>query len=212
MLAAFRVMKATLPPTAFRTPRAFRAWLERHHADLDELLVRCFKSHAAERGLTYSQALDEALCFGWIDGVRRSVDEDTFSVRFSPRKEKSKWSAVNVARARVLEEEGRMRPPGLRAFRKRGEGGSKVGYSYESRPQELAPGYLRKLRARPRALAFYEAQPPWYRRVSAFWVMSAKQEETRVRRLEQLIACSERGRTIGPLTRAKEPRRTPRGR
>ena len=204
-------MKAALPPTAFRTPQAFRAWLERHHADVDELLVRCYKSHAASRGLTYSQALDEALCFGWIDGVRRSVDEDTFSVRFSPRREKSKWSAVNVARARALEAGGRMRPPGLRAFRKRAEGGSKTGYSYESRPQELAPAYVRKLRARPRALAFYEAQPPWYRRVSAFWVMSAKREETRARRLEQLIACSEQGRTIGPLTRAKEPRRTPRG-
>ena len=201
-------MKAALQPTAFRTPKSFRAWLEKHHADVDELLVRCFKTHAASRGVTYSQALDEALCFGWIDGVRRSVDEASFSVRFSPRKEKSKWSAVNVARARALEGEGRMRPPGLRAFRRRAEGGSKTGYSYESRPRELAPAYLRRLRARPRALAFYEAQPPWYRRVSAFWVMSAKHEETRARRLEQLIACSERGKPIVPLTRAKGPRRT----
>jgi uncharacterized protein YdeI (YjbR/CyaY-like superfamily) len=202
-------MKPPTGPTAFRTPQAFRAWLERHHADTRELQVRCFKTHAADRGMTYLQALDEALCFGWIDGVRRPVDEDTFSVRFSPRKEKSKWSAVNVARARVLEGDGRMRPAGQRAFRKRGEGDSSTSYSYESRSQELAPASLRRFRSHPKAHAFYAAQPPWYRRISAFWVMSAKREETRARRLETLIACSERGKTIPPLTRGKGPRRRP---
>jgi len=146
-------MKPRTEPTAFRTPTAFRAWLENHHADVHELLVRCFKKHAAERGMTYVQALDEALCFGWIDGVRRSVDEDTFSVRFTPRKEKSKWSAVNVARARVLETEGRMRPPGRRAFGERGDGDARTTYSYESRPQALAPAYLRQMAAYRWALA-----------------------------------------------------------
>jgi uncharacterized protein YdeI (YjbR/CyaY-like superfamily) len=195
-------MKTTPPSTPFRTPQAFHAWLEAHHADAAELVVRCFKTHAAGRGMTYSQALDEALCFGWIDGVRRSVDADSFSVRFTPRQEKSKWSAVNVARARVLEREGRMRPPGLVAFRKRSDGDSEAPYSYESRPQELAPAYAKRIRANPRARAFYESQPPWYRRTTAFWVMSAKQEETRLRRLSALIACSEAGRPIDALARA----------
>ena len=131
----------------FTGPSAFRAWLERHHDRESELLVRCFKNHAAGEGLTYFQALDEALCFGWIDGVRRRLDGDSFSVRFSPRKARSKWSAVNVQRATALEGEGRMRPPGKEAFRKRGEGRDRTAYSYESRPQALSPAYLKKLRA-----------------------------------------------------------------
>jgi uncharacterized protein YdeI (YjbR/CyaY-like superfamily) len=193
-------------PTTFRSAAAFRAWLQKRHARVEELLVRCFKNHAAARGLTYRQALDEALCFGWIDGVRRSLDADSFSVRFTPRREKSRWSAVNVARVRALIAEGRMAPSGRRAFEKRGDGGTRAGYSYESRPRALAPAYLRALRASPRAFASYAAQPPWYRRTTAFWVMSAKHEETRRRRLSTLIACHERGQTLPQLTRTKTAR------
>ncbi len=191
-----------MKPRAFRTAAAFRSWLERHHAVESELVVRCFKVEARRRGMTYAEALDEALCFGWIDGVRRSVDEHSFSVRFTPRKAKSYWSAVNRRHAERLEAEGRMRPAGRAAFRS-GTGAAADRYSFERRPQGLSPEYEQRLRARPCAWAFYQRQPPWYRRTSAFWVMSAKREETRERRLSELIACSEAQRPIGPLAGGK---------
>jgi uncharacterized protein YdeI (YjbR/CyaY-like superfamily) len=192
---------------SFPGRESFRRWLEKHHDQVSELLLLCRKTGAAGRGVTYRDALDEALCIGWIDGVRRAVDESTFSVRFTPRKPKSAWSAVNIARARELEAEGRMHPAGLAAFRARG----KPAYSYESRPRALAPAYLAKLRAHPRAWAFFEAQAPWYRRTCAFWIMSAKRPETRTRRLDLLIARSERHEGVPPLkarevTPAREPR------
>jgi uncharacterized protein YdeI (YjbR/CyaY-like superfamily) len=161
------------PPMAFSAPEGFRDWLEEHHGSARELLVRCYKSHALEKGMTYPQAVDQALCFGWIDGVRRRLDGESFSVRFSPRKAGSVWSAVNVKRADVLE----------------------------------AEPYLSKLRANKRAWAFFQAQAPWYRRTASFWVMSAKQDETRLRRLQLLISCSEREKTIPALTRPPQGRR-----
>jgi uncharacterized protein YdeI (YjbR/CyaY-like superfamily) len=184
-------------PRAFSTPAQFRAWLEAHHASATELIVRCWKTHASRRGMTYRQALDEALCVGWIDGVRRSVDAESFSVRFTPRKPKSAWSGVNIKRLGQLQAERRVRPAGLAAFLAR----VKTQYSYESRPQALAPAYRKLFQARARAWVFFEAQPPWYRRTSAFWVMSAKRPETRVRRLELLIESSERREAIRPLKR-----------
>jgi uncharacterized protein YdeI (YjbR/CyaY-like superfamily) len=187
------------PPIAFASPAAFRAWLAKH-GDEPELLVRLSKNHAKTEGMTYKQALDEALCFGWIDGVRRAVDAHTFSQRFTPRKPKSYWSAVNIERAKELEAEGRMAPAGLAAFRARTDAAER--YSFEAQARELCPAFAKKLRANARAWAFFQAQPPWYRRVSSFWVMSAKKEETRVKRLETLIACSEKGEPIGPLKRA----------
>ncbi|HVO12940.1 MAG TPA: YdeI/OmpD-associated family protein [Vicinamibacteria bacterium] len=189
-------------PRAFRSAAAFRAWLEAHHASASELLVRCFKVSARDRGVTYTEALDEALCFGWIDGVRRAVDAHSFSVRFTPRKAKSYWSAVNRRHAERLQADGRMHPAGLAAFRKAAGAGAGA-YSFERRPQSLPPAYQKRLRARPRAWAFYQQQPPWYRRTSAFWVISARREETRERRLAELIACSEEQRPIGPLARTK---------
>jgi uncharacterized protein YdeI (YjbR/CyaY-like superfamily) len=167
---------------------------------VSELLLLCRKTAAAGRGVTYREALDEALCIGWIDGVRRSVDEDSFSVRFTPRKAKSGWSAVNIARARQLEAEGRMHPAGLAAFRAR----VKPEYSYESRPRALAPAYLKKFRAHPRAWNFFSVQPPWYRRTCAFWIMSAKRAETRERRLDVLIRRSEQEEGVLPLGRPRE--------
>jgi uncharacterized protein YdeI (YjbR/CyaY-like superfamily) len=190
-----------MTPKAFRTREQFRAWLEAHHATAAELLVRCFKVHARGKGITYGEALDEALCFGWIDGVRRSVDDDSFSVRFSPRRRGSYWSAVNRRRAAALEAEGRMTAAGLAALR-RGRH-SEERYSFEAREVALSPAFERQLRTNERAWAFFRQQPPWYRRTSAFWVMSAKQEQTRARRLAQLIDCSEQQRPIGPLARAK---------
>jgi len=147
--------------------------------------------------MTYSQALDEALCFGWIDGVRRSIDEDSFSVRFSPRRSGSKWSRVNIRRFSELAGEKRVHASGHAAFLVRTD--YPRPYSYESRPVKLDAAYTRKLRADASAAEFFEQQPPGYRRLIAFWIMSAKQEATRERRLGILIKYSRRGRRIPPL-------------
>jgi uncharacterized protein YdeI (YjbR/CyaY-like superfamily) len=153
------------------------------------------------RGLTYRQALDEALCFGWIDGVRRTMDQDSFCVRFTPRKAKSKWSAVNVRRAKELEAEGRMHPAGAAAFAARDRGSA--GASFEEKPRKFDSRFARALRANRRAWEFFRAQAPWYQRTSTFWVMEAKREETRARRLAELISSSARGEPIRLLARAR---------
>jgi uncharacterized protein YdeI (YjbR/CyaY-like superfamily) len=188
-------------PSTFATQARFRAWLSRNHARESELIVRCFKVHALDRGIGYRQALDEALCFGWIDGVRRSHDADSFTQRFTPRRAKSYWSSVNIKRYKELLAEGRVRAPGVAAYEARVDRGGASPYSFEGRAVELAPAFVRRLRANPAAWSFYSAQPPSYRRLTAHWVMSAKREETRVRRLATLIADSARGRRIGPLER-----------
>jgi len=180
---------------AFASPEEFRAWLIANHGSVKELLVRCYKSHARDRGLTYRQAVDEALCFGWIDGVRRAVDENTFSVRFTPRKPKSYWSAVNIRRARELESEGRLHAAGRAVFEAR-EIRKRERYSFESKPRKLDARSEKMFRANKRAWTFFQAQAPWYRRTSIFWVMEAKREETRVRRLEELIDRSARAQPI----------------
>ena len=187
-------------PRSFDTPAEFRAWLEKHHATESELLVRCFKVQACDRGMTYPQAVDEALCFGWIDGVRRRLDADSFNVRFTPRKPRSIWSTINTRRARQLEAEGRMHAAGLAAFGARNVRRSGI-YSFESKSVGLDAAFMKKLRANKRAWTWFQAQPPSYRRTCAFWVMSAKREDTRLRRLDVLIDCSARGRTVPPLTR-----------
>jgi uncharacterized protein YdeI (YjbR/CyaY-like superfamily) len=184
----------------FASQEKFRAWLQQNHRSTAELIVRCYKASAAGKGLTYKQALDEALCFGWIDGVRRALDEESFSTRFTPRKPKSKWSAVNVKRATELQAEGRMHAAGAAVFAAR-EPAMAAGYSYESRPAELDKPLLAKLKANKRAWAFFQAQPPWYRRTSSFWVMEAKREETRERRLAELITRSAKGEPIKLLDR-----------
>lgn len=188
--------------TAFATPAAFRSWLKQNHARGKELLVRCFKVHVAERGITYVQALDEALCFGWIDGVRRSLDSDSFSVRFTPRKAKSYWSAVNIAKAEALIETGRMAPSGQAAFDARDQAPPRK-YSFESKPEGFPPAYLRKIRANAKASAHYDSRPPGYIRTHAFWVMSPVNESTRLRRLETLISSWERAEPVPPLRRRK---------
>lgn len=179
---------------AFASSEAFRAWLARHHARVPELYVRCAKVGTG-RGLTYRLALDEALCVGWIDGVRHALDATSFSVRFTPRKAGSAWSAVNIRRYKELDAEGRVRPQGRAAF----GAGVKSRYSFESRPRALGPAFVRRFRANARAWSFWGAQPPWYRRTCSFWVMSAKRAETRERRLARLIALSERGKGVPPL-------------
>jgi uncharacterized protein YdeI (YjbR/CyaY-like superfamily) len=187
----------------FRTPAPFRSWLEKNHAGTSELILRLYKTHSAHKGITYAQALDEALCFGWIDGVRRGFDKDSFTARFSPRRTRSTWSKVNVAHVRRLIKEGRMAKPGLAAFEARDHQRTGV-YSFEQRPSQLSPALGRKFRADKKAWKFFQDQAPWYRRTSIYWVMSAKHEETREKRLGILIECSGHGKPIPGLARERK--------
>ncbi len=187
--------------TFFATPAEWRAWLEQHHAQERELWVGFHKKGSGRPSITWPEAVDEALCFGWIDGVRRRIDDESYSIRFTPRKARSVWSAVNIGRVEELTRLGRMRPAGLRAFEGRAAERSGI-YAYENRDAaELAPDDEAQFRAHEAAWAFFGAQPPWYRRSAIWWVVSAKREETRRKRLATLIADSAQGRTIRELTR-----------
>jgi uncharacterized protein YdeI (YjbR/CyaY-like superfamily) len=185
-------------PKAFRTPAAFRAWLEKNHATAAELEVRLFKVHAARRGITYAQALDEALCFGWIDGVIHRLDEDSFRQRYTPRRPRSTWSRRNIEHVERLKKAGRMTPAGLAAYEARDRLQAPAAWYDKERP-ELSPQCLQALRANGKAWAHFQAQAPSYRHMTTHWVMSAAKEETRARRLGILIDCSARGRKIPPL-------------
>jgi uncharacterized protein YdeI (YjbR/CyaY-like superfamily) len=180
---------------SFRTPADFRAWLERQHASETELILRLYKVHAASKGITYQQALDEALCYGWIDGVRRSLDADSFTQRFTPRKASSYWSRVNIAKVEALIKAGRMAGPGLERFERRDM--SKSGkYSFEREAAAFTPAIEKQFRSAKRAWTFFQAQPPGYRRLLTFYVMSAKQDETRQKRLARLMAASAKGQRL----------------
>jgi uncharacterized protein YdeI (YjbR/CyaY-like superfamily) len=189
-------------PKAFRTQAAFRAWLEKHHASATELELRLFKVRAAHRGVTYQQALDEALCFGWIDGVTHGLDEDSYRQRFTPRRPRSTWSKRNVEHVERLKKAGRMTPAGLAAYEARDERRTGL-YSFEQERPELAPAYLASIRANAAAWAFFQARAPGFRRLMAHWIMSAKREETRAKRLALLIEHAASGRKI-PLLEALE--------
>jgi uncharacterized protein YdeI (YjbR/CyaY-like superfamily) len=193
-------MIASRRPRYFESPADFRSWLEKHHATARELWVGFHKKSSGKPSLTWPESVDEALCFGWIDGIRYSVDTERYRIRFSPRRPDSHWSSVNLRRARALLRQGRMRPAGLKALR-RGSAARRTGYSYENRPATLPPRYLKQLKANRKAWRFYEGQPPWYRRTATWWILSAKQEPTRLRRLTRLIQHSEREEPIPPLTR-----------
>jgi len=183
----------------FPSSSDFRAWLEVNHAKCDELWVGFYKKASGRPSVTYSEALDEALCFGWIDGVRKTVDQLAYSVRFTPRKPTSKWSAVNVARVRKLITAGRMRAAGIKAF-ETAKDKSRV-HSYEDRNSaQFAPEDEKRFRANARAWKFFESRPPGYRKTITFWVSSAKKEETRGKRLATLIEVSASGKVIDLLT------------
>jgi uncharacterized protein YdeI (YjbR/CyaY-like superfamily) len=188
-------------PTFFATPADFRAWFEEHHAAESELLVGFYKKGSGRPSITWPESVDEALCFGWIDGVRRSLGDEAYTIRFTPRKRRSIWSVVNVRRARELIEEGRMRPAGLAAFEARTEERSGV-YSFEQKDQvAFDEAQARRFQADAKAWEFFQAQPPWYRRTATWWVISAKKEETRAKRLATLIEDSAAGRPIRGLDR-----------
>jgi uncharacterized protein YdeI (YjbR/CyaY-like superfamily) len=184
----------------FETPAEFRAWLEAHHESETELWVGFHKRGTGRPSMTWPEAVDQALCFGWIDGIRRSVDQDSYTNRFTPRKPKSNWSNVNIRKVAELTAQGLMMPAGLRAFEARDEAGSGV-YSFEQRPQEFAPAYEEQFKTNAPAWAFFMTQPPGYRRLVIHWVQSAKREETRLKRLSILIEDSANGRRIAQLAR-----------
>ncbi len=189
----------------FKTPSDLRKWFEVHHASAPELWVGYYKKDSGKPSISWPESVDEALCFGWIDGVRKSVDDISYKIRFTPRKPRSIWSAVNIKRAQELMEQGLMQPAGLRAFQARTENRSGI-YSYEQRSLELPDRYGKKLKKHPAAWEFFQAQPPSYRKAANWYVLSAKKEETRLKRLEQLIAHSEAGRRIPQFTALKKSR------
>ena len=192
-------MKATF----FATPADFRRWLEEHHDTEPELWVGLYKRASGKPSIPWPEAVDQALCFGWIDSVRRSLDDESYANRFTPRKPSSTWSAVNIKRVEELTAQGLMHPAGRKAFEARRPEKSAT-YSYEQRQAAtLDSAQERRFRANRKAWHFFQAQPPWYRRAALHWVTSAKREETRAKRLTRLIEDSADGRTIAPLTRPK---------
>jgi uncharacterized protein YdeI (YjbR/CyaY-like superfamily) len=184
----------------FETPAELRAWLEAHHETETELWVGLYKKSTGRPSVTWPDVVDEALCFGWIDGIRKSIDADSYANRITPRKRRSNWSKINIARVAELTAQGLMTPAGLRAFELRDEARSGV-YSFEQDRPGLDPAYERQFQAHPAAWELFQAQPPGYRRVASHWVMSAKREETRQKRLATLIEDSAHGRRIGLLAR-----------
>jgi uncharacterized protein YdeI (YjbR/CyaY-like superfamily) len=193
------VTPQTTKPRFFASGAAFREWLERHHANARELLLGFYKVKANKKGITYREALDEALAYGWIDGVRRGLDEDRYTIRFTPRTPRSIWSNVNIKRVGELKAAGRMHEAGLAAFAKRDEARSGI-YAYERQIYlELDLVSMKTLKSDRAAYEFFERQAPGYRRLVAHWIGSAKRAETRERRLSKLIEYCREGRKIPPL-------------
>lgn len=201
----FPVFGHAVAPQFFKTPSDFRRWLAKNHAACDELLVGFYKTGTGTPSITWPESVEEALAYGWIDGVRRSIDAECYSIRFTPRKPASNWSAINIKLAEKLIAEKRMRPAGLAAYRARKDNKSAI-YSYENRPQSLEPAYEKTFKRNKKAWSYFSAQPPWYKRVSCYWVMSAKKEETRLSRLATLIRDSEAEKSIKPLQRPAKAR------
>jgi uncharacterized protein YdeI (YjbR/CyaY-like superfamily) len=183
----------------FRSPAEFRTWLEKNHDRESELLVGFYKKSSGKGGITYEEAVDEALCFGWIDGVRRSVDDERSTIRFTPRRQKSNWSLKNIRRVNELTELGRMAPSGITAFERRDPSEAST-YSFEQANPAFGEDLEKRFRRNRKAWRFWEAQPPGYRKAATWWVVSAKLEETRIRRLQTLIEDSANGRRLAQVT------------
>jgi uncharacterized protein YdeI (YjbR/CyaY-like superfamily) len=186
-----------MKPRFFRTQKEFRAWLERNHAKANEVWMGLYKKASKKTGITYQEALDEALCFGWIDGKVRTIDEATYMQRWSPRTARSPWSKINIKRFGELRKQGLAAPAGMAAFERRDR--KPAGYSYEDAEKGFTGDYLKTFRKEKEAWKFFQAQPPGYRKMATFWVMTAKREETRQRRLAKLIEDSAEGRRLAML-------------
>ena len=182
----------------FKSSSECRKWLERNHNKKTELWFGFYKKSSGKKGITYKEALDEALCFGWIDGVKHRVDENSYALRFSPRRPNSIWSNINTKRAEELRELGRMAPPGLKAFAARDPKRSGI-YSFENRPKTFSADLEKRFKANKDAWKLFQAMPPGYQRLATFYVMNAKNEETRLKRLELLIKASEQNVRVGDV-------------
>ena len=195
----------TMNPTFFPTSSEWRQWLVQHHRTAPELWVGFYKKDAGRTTITWPESVDEALCFGWIDGLRKRVDELSYTIRFSPRRPGSIWSRVNINRAEILLAQGRMLPVGREAFAARQENKSGI-YSYEQRTPDLEDPYRRVLQQTSAAWEFFAAQPASYRKAISWWIVSAKREETRLKRLAQLTDCSARGERVPAFLTGKPNR------
>lgn len=187
-----------MKPLFFSHPLKFRKWLEKNHLKEKELLVGFYKIASGKDSITWSESVDEALCYGWIDGIRKSIDEKSYTIRFTPRKPNSNWSTVNIKKVEELTKKGLMKPPGLEAFKKRKKEKSGI-YTYENKPLQLDKSFEKKLKTNKAAWSYFQSKAPSYRRTAIAWVMQAKQDSTRLRRLESLIRDSEAGKNIKPL-------------
>jgi len=190
-------------PTFFPTPADFRRWLKAHHATETELLVGFYKTSSGKPSITWPESVDQALCFGWIDGIRKRIDDESYTIRFTPRKPTSTWSAVNIKRVEELTQLGLMQPAGLKAFEARKENKSGI-YSYEQRSADLPAEYEKVLKKNKAAWTFFQAQAASYRKAAVWWVVSAKQDATRLKRLDQLIDLSAHAQQIPQFTRWKK--------
>jgi uncharacterized protein YdeI (YjbR/CyaY-like superfamily) len=188
-------------PVFFETPSDLRAWFSRNYTKEKELLVGFYKKDSGKPSITWPESVDQAICFGWIDGVRRTIDGESYSIRFTPRKPKSIWSAVNIRKAEELTAKGLMMPEGLKAFELREDHRSRI-YSFEQGDIHFDETSLKLFKKNKKAWAFFESQPPSYRKPATWWVISAKQEATRSKRIQTLIADSESGIRVAHLRRA----------
>ncbi len=184
-----------MKPKFFATPEDFRIWLEANHETTVELIVGFWKVGSGRPSMTWSESVDQALCFGWIDGIRKKIDDKSYTIRFTPRRPKSVWSKINMDKVEELKRKGLMHLAGLAAYDNKDE--SKAGiYSYENRPREFTPELKKLFKKDEEAWKFFETQAPSYQRLAIFWVMSAKQEKTRLTRLDRLIVTSHTGKRI----------------
>lgn len=185
-------------PLFFPTASSFRKWLEKNHGKAKELLVGFYKVKSGKQSMSWSESVDEAICFGWIDGIRKSIDVERYCIRFTPRKPESIWSAINIQKVENLSKQGLMHTPGMTAFEKRKEYKSAI-YSYEKERQNLSDDFLKKFKSNKKAWNFFQTMAPSYQRTAIHWVMNAKQESTRVKRLDELINDSGAERKIKAL-------------
>lgn len=189
-------------PVFFSTPAKLNQWFEKHHESKDELLVGFYKKGTGKPSITWPESVDEALCFGWIDGIRRRIDDDSYSIRFTPRRKNSNWSARNIKRYAILCKEKRIQPAGKREYEKRKPADSGT-YAYEQTDPQLESKYEKQFKSNQLAWKHFQALAPSIRRPSIWWVVSAKKEETRQRRLAKLIKCSEAGEILPQFLRKK---------
>jgi uncharacterized protein YdeI (YjbR/CyaY-like superfamily) len=181
-----------MKPIFFAKQSDFRKWLQKNHKRETELLVGFYKVGSGKPGMTWSQSVDEALCFGWIDGVRKSIDKDSYQIRFTQRKPTSIWSAINIKKVAELTKQGKMQPAGLASFEKRTEQKSKI-YTYENEEAKFTQTFEKEFKANKKAWSYFQSLAPSYKKLSTHWVMRAKQDSTKTKRLSELIGDSEKG-------------------